>query len=128
MRPMHPMMFEDMSHMLSEEGDDPIALLMFGSMVRDDLPWLYEVVMEVYREVRGGDTKTAQRAIERLRRMTKMLGRGPFMEEFGGGKDSHMMMMELPSMLDHLLHRIEARRPRIGAGTEAGEGKDDGEL
>lgn len=125
MRPLHPMMFEDMSHMISEEGDDPIALLMFGSMVRDDLPWLYEVIMEVYRDVRGGDIKTAQRAIERLRRMTKMLGRGPFMEEFGGGKDSHMMMMELPSMLDHLLHRIESRRHRI-AGVEAGEvGKAD---
>jgi hypothetical protein len=127
MRPFHPMMIEDMSHMLSEEGDDPIALLMFGSMVRDDLPWLYEVVMEVYRDVRGGDTKTAQRAIERLRRMTKMLGRGPFLEEFGGGKESHMMMMELPSMLDHLLHRIEARRLRIAGSAEVEGGKDDDE-
>ena len=110
------MMLEDMSHMISEESDDPIALLMFGSMVRDDLPWLYEVIVEVCREMRSGDPKTTQRAIERLRRMTKMLHRGPFMDEFGVSKESHMMIMELPGMLDQLLHRIESRRPSISAG------------
>jgi hypothetical protein len=47
--------------------------------------------MEIYRDVRGGDIKTAQHAIERLRRMTKMLGRGPFMAEFATSKESHMM-------------------------------------
>ncbi|WP_140637359.1 toll/interleukin-1 receptor domain-containing protein [Methylibium rhizosphaerae] len=124
-RPMHPMMLDDMSRMISEEGDDPIALLMFGSMVRDDLPWLYELVVEVYREVRSGDAKAAQRALDRLRRMTKMLHRGPFMEEFAGSKESHMMIMELPRMLDHLLHRIESRRPRIGTNTEAEAAKTD---
>lgn len=130
-RPMHPVMLEDMSRMISEEGaDDPISLLMFGSMVRDDLPWLYELVVEVYREVRSGDAKAAQRAIERLRRMTKMLQRGPFMEEFGGGsKEAHMMIMELPPMLDHLLHRIESRRVRVRmVNTEAEGAKPDEDL
>lgn len=118
-RPMHPMMLEDVSSMVSEEGDDPIGLLIFGSMVRDDLPWLYELIVEVYRELRGGDAKAAQRAVERLRRATKMLRRGPFMEEFAGSKEAHMMIMELPSMLDHLLHRFESRRPRVALSTEA---------
>ena len=122
-RPMHPVMLEDMMSMISEEGgDDPIALLMFGSMVREDLPWLYELLVEVYREVRGGDSKATQRAIERLRRMTKMLDRGPFMEEFAGSKEAHMMLMELPRMLDHLLHRIETRRRRVLVRMTAPEG------
>lgn len=111
LRHMHPMMFEEMAHMVSEEGDDPISLLMFGGLLKDDFPWLYEVLIEAYREVRDGDAKEAQRAIERLRRVTKALGRGPFMEElFGLSKESHMIMMELPMMLDHFLHRFEARR------------------
>ena len=39
-----------------------------------------------------------------------------------------MLLMELLSMLDQLLHRIEVRRRRIGVGTETSEaGKDDGE-
>lgn len=110
-RHFHPMMFEEMAHLVSEEGDDPISLLMFGGLLRDDFPWLYEILVEVYREVRGGDSEAAQRAIHRLRRITKALGRGPFMEEFAGSsKEAHMMMMELPMMLDHFLHRFEARR------------------
>jgi len=105
------MMFDEMAHMISDEGDDPVSLLMFGGLLRDDFPWLYEIVIEAYREVRDGDSKAAQKAIERLRRITKTLGRGPFMEEFAGGsKESMMMMMEFPMMLDHFLHRFEARR------------------
>jgi hypothetical protein len=57
-------------------------------------------------------------ALDRLRRMAKMLHRGPFMEELGGSREAHMMIMELACMLDHPLHRIESRRPRI-AGTAA---------
>lgn len=70
------------------------------------------MLVEVYREGRGGDTKAGQKAIERLRRVTKAMGRGPFMEEMlgGGSKEAHMMMMELPMMLDHFLHRFERRR------------------
>jgi hypothetical protein len=113
LRHMHPMMFEEMAHMVSEEGDDPISLLMFGGLLKDDYPWLYEVLIEAYREVRDGDAKAAQRAIERLRRVTKALARGPFVEEFlGPSKEGHMIMMELPMMLDHFLHRFEARRLR----------------
>jgi hypothetical protein len=123
-RPFHPMMIEDMTQMISEDGKDPVALLLFGSMVRDDLPWLYEVIVEVYRELRSGDTKAARRAIERLRSMTKMLHRAPTMEEFATSKDSHMMLMELPAMLDHLLHRLEPRR-RVALEPT---GKDDPKL
>jgi hypothetical protein len=126
-RPMHPMMIEDMTQMISEDGKDPVALLLFGSMVRDDLPWLYEVIVEVYRELRSGDAKSARRAIERLRSMTKMIHRGPIMEEFANSKESHMMLMELPAMLDHLLHRLEPRR-RVALDDEPAGGKDDPKI
>lgn len=113
LRHFHPMMFEEMTHMVSEEGDDPISLLMFGALLRDDFPWLYEIIMEAYREVRDGDLRAAHRAIERLRGVAKMMRRGPFLEEFAGAsEEAHMMMMELPMMLDHFLHRFEARRTR----------------
>lgn len=112
-RHFHPMMFEEMAHMVSEEGDDPIALLMFGGMLRDDFPWLYEIVMEAYREVRDGDPKAIRRAIDRLRRVTKTFGRGhPMMEELIGSREAHMMTREFPMMLEHFLHRFEARKPK----------------
>src|SRR6185312_1941426 len=120
----HPGMFEDMAEMVSDEGrDDAISLLMFSGLFRDDFPWLYEVLVEAYRDVRDGDAKAAQKAIERLRRVTRVMGRGPFMEEMLGGssKEAHMMMMELPMMLDHFLHRFERRRLK---GTPDAEGDE----
>jgi hypothetical protein len=38
LRHFHPMMFEEMAQTVSEEADDPISLLMFGSLLRDDFP------------------------------------------------------------------------------------------
>jgi TIR domain-containing protein len=111
LRHFHPMMLEEMAHMISEEGDDPISLLMFAGVLRDDFPWLAEVMAEAYREIRDGDVKSAQRAIERLRRFLKGLGRRDFMMEFAGpSKEAHMMAMEMPRMLDHFMHRLEMRR------------------
>lgn len=108
LRRMHPMMFEDMAHMVSEEGDDPLALLMFAGLMRDDLPWFYELVVEAYREMKTGDSKAIQKAISRLRRVMKMLRRGPFMDMMmEDSKESHMFMMEFPHILEHFLHRYE---------------------
>jgi len=111
LRHFHPMMMEEMAHMISEDGDDPISLLMLAGILRDDFPWLAEVITEAYREIRDGDLKSSQKAIERLRRFFKSASRREFMMEFGGpSKDAHMMAMEMPRMLDHFMHRFEMRR------------------
>ncbi len=122
LRRFHPMMFEELAHVASEEGDDPISLLMLGGMLRDDFPWLYEIFVGTYRDVRDGDLKAADRAIDRLRRIMKALGRGQLMDEFAGSsKEAQVMMMELPMMLDHFLHRFEARRMKPSGNTECEE-------
>ena len=88
-----------------------IALLMFAGILRDDFPWLAEVITETYREIRDGDPKSSHRASERLRRFFKSVGRREFLMEFGGpSKDAQMMAMEMPIMLDHFIHRFEMRR------------------
>lgn len=105
MRRFHPMMFEELMHMSGEPGD-PVAILMAASMVRDDMPWLYELAMEVYRAVKTEDIDTIEREMNRLRRFSEVMMRGPFMEEFGfGGKDAHVFAMEFPRMLEHVLMR-----------------------
>lgn len=103
MRRFHPMMFEELLHMSSEPGD-PVAILMAASIVRDDMPWLYELAMEVYRAVKTGDAASIEFELKRLRRFSDMMMRGPFMEEFGfGRKEHHMIAMEFPRMLEHAL-------------------------
>ena len=116
MRRFHPMMFEEIIHISGEPGD-PVAILMVASLVREDMPWLYELAMEVYRAAKAGNVKTIEREMQRLRRFSEMMMRGPFIEEFGfGGKESHMIAIEFPRMLEHTLRRTldlkkEHRRP-----------------
>lgn len=108
-RLLHPMIFEEISSVMSEEGDEPVALLMLAGAVRDELPWLYELVVEVARDIKAGNSGAARRAVDRLQRATKLLRRGPFMEELGG-KDVHHLAMELPRILDHALARMQLPR------------------
>lgn len=104
-RRFHPMMFDELMHMSGEPGD-PVAILMAASLVRDDMPWLYELAMEVYRAVKAGNAETIEREIKRLHRYSEMMIRGPFMEELGfGGKESQMFAMEFPRMLEHMMMR-----------------------
>jgi len=112
MRRFHPMMFEELMHM-SGDSTDPVGILMAASFVREDAPWLYELAMEVYRAVKSGDAAAIEQEMMRLQRFSKMMMRGPFMEEFGfGGKESQMFFMEFPRMLEHMLIRtLEEKKP-----------------
>lgn len=105
MRRFHPMMFEEFMHMSGEPGD-PVAILMAASVARDELPWLYELAMEVYRAVKSGNRDAIEAEMRRLRNFSEMLMNGPFMHEMGfGDKESHMFAIELPRMLEHMLRR-----------------------
>ena len=122
-RRFHPMMFEEIMHMSGESGD-PVGILMAASLVREDMPWLYELAMEVYRAVKDGDIENIENEMRKIRRVSEITLRGPFMEEFGG-KDAHMIAMEFPRMLEHLLIRAienkkrdpRSRRPKGPADT-----------
>lgn len=113
-RRFHPMMFEEMSHMAGGEPGDPIPILMVASAVRDELPWLYELTMEVYRAVKSGDPALIESEIARLRRFSEVMMHGPFMEEFGfGDKETYMWAREIPRMLQRVLDRtLVSTKPR----------------
>jgi hypothetical protein len=104
-RRFHPMMLEDLMHMFGEPGD-PVGILMAASLVRDDVPWLYELAMEVYRAVKRGNPEAIEREIARLRHFSEVAMRGPYQEMFGiGEKDSFLLMREFPRILEHMLMR-----------------------
>lgn len=91
-RRFHPRMFDEMMHMAGDPGD-PVGILMAASMIRDDVPWLYELAMEVYRAVKSGDPATIEQEMHRLRRFSEFTMQGPFMEEMGfGDRESHMIL------------------------------------
>ena len=110
-RRFHPMMFERM--MFGPEGEEnPIGLLVIAGLVRDDVPWLYELALETYRTVKSGTLRDAESLIRSFERSEKMLIRSPLMEEFIDSPEMDMIMHEFPHMLHHVLERsIERKRP-----------------
>ncbi len=106
MRRFSPMMFDDIMHMQGDLGD-PISILIAASVVRDDMPWLYELAMEVYRAVRAGNAEAIHVEMIRLRNYSDMMMQGPLVEALGfSDKEYHMFAMEFPRMLEHMLRRI----------------------
>ena len=62
LRSFHPMMFEELVHMFPDDPGDPTALLMMASVVREDMPWLYELLVDAYREAKAGDIAAAPKS------------------------------------------------------------------
>lgn len=104
-RMFHPMMFEEMSDMIGRGPDDPIGLLMLASFFREDFPPLYEVAMEAYRASCTEDWPVVYDALHRLRRIADFMAHGRMREFYDiGGKEMHMMLRELPRMIDYMHH------------------------
>ncbi len=111
LRRFHPMMIEEMTHMFSMKSNDPIGVLIVASLLRDDIPWLYEIGIEAYRTAKSGTSKAAIEALRGFQRAVEGTLHGPFMEEFMlSSKDSRMMMHELPRLLEHITERYISRR------------------
>lgn len=112
LRRFHPKMFHEILFRFSDQEDGPISLLIIGGMLRDDMPWLSEVFIETYREIRSGGPEKVEQAVQRLRRIVKVMRKGPFFDMFmmDDSNEAHMMMMELPLMIDEMLHRYLDRR------------------
>jgi len=102
----HPMMFEEIMDISSESGGDALALLMFAGLVRDEMPWLSEVLTETYRELKHANREEAEKISLRLRRVMKSMTRGRMAESMmRGSKSSHMLAMELPHMVERIIDR-----------------------
>ncbi len=104
----HPMMLDELLHGFGEPGD-PLAILIAASLLRDDLPWLYELAMEVYRAAKSAEPVTIENELIRLRCVSEMVRRSHFLERFGAdGKESYIIAMEFPRVLErtleHTLH------------------------
>jgi len=114
LRRFHPMMIEEMLHMGSRSSEDPIGILIIASFLREDVPWLYEVGVEAYRTTKSGNFKASVEALKGFHRLVEHTLHGPFMEEFMmSSKETHMMMDELPRILEHIIDRyISSRKPR----------------
>jgi TIR domain len=90
------MMLREVMHMVGDKPGDPIALLVFASMFKEEAPWLYELGAEAYRASKSKNQEEGRAARRRFQRVLSMVGDGPFFhEEFGlDPKMGHMLMRE----------------------------------
>lgn len=110
----HPGMMQEFAFMTHESDDSPIMLLMIAGLLRDDFPWLAEILVESYREIKNASPAEVDQIVGRLLHVVKTMTRHPLMREWGiNSKDSMMLVEELPMLLDMTLHNlIERKRPR----------------
>lgn len=100
LREFHPAMIHEMAHMIGRGDQDPgLATLIVASFFRDDLPWLYEMGIEVYRQSVGGDRQAIARSYRNFMAAAEFASDGPFSREVSRSKRTRMLLDELPMML-----------------------------
>jgi len=93
------------------EGSEPIGLLMIAGMLREDVPWISEMLTASYGEIRRGNNQAISRLLRNLSSTTRMLSRGPLLDEFAGGSKEQMsLLIELPMFLERYLDRFRFER------------------
>lgn len=106
-RRFHPMMIEELLH-VSEDPFDPIGLLLVLSLIRDEIPWLHEAGMEVYRAIKRGDLAETENAIRLAKRIISSSMHGPLSEDLTS-KTSYFVMRELSAILERYLPTVPER-------------------
>ena len=110
----HPGMLKELTFEVGATDDPPISLLLLAGLLREDFPWLAELMSEADREIRDGGPDEIGRIYHRLQRTIKHLTHGRMLLELSGGsKETMMMAEESPRLLDMVVNRIiERTAPR----------------
>ena len=111
MRRFHPMMFEELLFhpKLRENRNGPAAAwLLFMSVFREDIPWLYDMGLDLYHALRGGDQKAILAARSDLQAILEATTHGPFFHEMLRPEDEevYFLVRHIPEMIDRFLAPI----------------------
>ncbi len=115
-RRLHPMMLEEfLFHpaLRGSPGGRATGWLMFISSFRDDLPWLYDIGLEMYRALCSEDRATIETARRNLKAAIEMTMHSRVMRHqmMDDDPESHMVLRHLPEMVDHYFESVIADRP-----------------
>jgi hypothetical protein len=111
MRKFHPMMFEELLFhpALRDSRNGPAAAwLLFLSVFREDIPWLYEMGLELYQALRTGESEQISNARKDLLSILEATTRGPFFHEMLRPEDEeiYFLVRHIPEMIDRFLAPI----------------------
>lgn len=101
-RRFHPMMVEEIFHIAEIEQDEPsLPWLLLASMFRDEVPWLSESALEVYRAVQTGNVEEMGKAQRSLQSLLRLMRNSKFFHRFlREDEDTFFMLRHLPEMIE----------------------------
>jgi len=108
-RRFHPMMIEELifSPIMDEKMASPgLGLLILISIFRDDLPWFYELGLELYRALESRNEETIQASYYKIRSCMEMCMHGPMSEILVGHDARNSRILHyLPEVVDRMIDR-----------------------
>ena len=105
-RKLHPMMLEEIMHM-NMEIDSNISFLMVISFIKDDFPWIYEIGLETYRELKLARSKIEKKKlVESFNSALEMTTHPMIREFYGKSEDMYMFSKEIRNYMHHFLDRM----------------------
>lgn len=115
-------MINEMMHILSERSDSNASLLILAGYLRDQVPWIADLLVESYRDLKGAGPEETWEISRRLLSIVKQMTRGPLGERFRRrGKGDHILMMELPHLIERAIFQNIEPRSISADGLSEGE-------
>jgi hypothetical protein len=95
-RRFHPAMFEEIRHILSQGENFALEIVIMLSLIKDEIPWLYEIGKEIADNIRAGDQKSTQNStLSLLKSIDFTLHGGMMHEMIGITKETHAILYEI---------------------------------
>jgi hypothetical protein len=93
-----------------DESDSPIGFLIYGAFFQEDIPWLYELALESYRNLLSGRDQSASLSIRSLARLLD--DRSGFqLVKSGNPRASSLVRYEFLRYLQRYEHYLPPRDP-----------------
>lgn len=113
-RRIHPKMFEEMLFRptASDKNQMTASLLIVLSLTKEDVPWMFEVGMAIYRAIASDDRGAVNSAHKQFQITMEMMMRGPWRRElFRDDDESFMMERYLPEMIERAVGEYLSTSP-----------------
>ena len=105
-----PRLLKSVFLMSRDLDDPPVALVLLAGFLREDFPWLAELISDGYRRIKEGKPDEAEESLHRLGRVIETLAHHPLMQDLpGDSKDARVIAECLPALLNGLLHDTTER-------------------
>jgi len=107
----------DMVAVMSMEPGSPIRLMMMASLLKEELPWLYDIAAEVYRFENSGNKMRASQARRQLIEAIRTLP----LTRFGDDKFAYEIFHEMEYLLRREEGAIMIKSKKVSSANEANE-------